>query len=203
MDQQTILITVIVAIAALIIGLLLGQSIGRNSNSNAIAEKAEKELAEYKTAVSEHFGKTADLVDNLTSSYKDVFEHLGSSAKSLLSEEEVNRHLKSRADKAVTLTYITEQATASNPMEAAQAEIKSEEVVDKATADAEKMAASMTQENPKDSNKADVTTDAETSEHSENTDVAKTTEADEATETVADNTTADSDKAADNQQKSA
>lgn len=104
MTQETILIIVAVGVVALIIGLLIGKSMS-GGNNHSVAQKAQEELAEYQAAVSEHFGKTADLVDNLTNSYKEVFDHLGSSARALLSEEEVNKHLQSRADKAVTLTY--------------------------------------------------------------------------------------------------
>lgn len=108
MTQEILFMIIGSGIAALLVGLMVGMMIGRRS-PGAEAKKAEKELASYKAAVSEHFGKTADLVDNLTNSYRDVFEHLGASAHELLSEEDVKRHLQSRADKAVTLTYLADQ----------------------------------------------------------------------------------------------
>lgn len=108
MTQETLLMLIVVAVAGLLLGLLIGMALGKKSPGGE-AKKAQKELEDYKAAVSQHFGKTADLVDNLTNSYRDVFEHLGTSAKELLSEEDVKRHLQSRAEKAVTLTYITEK----------------------------------------------------------------------------------------------
>ncbi len=104
------LLTIVgIAVVALLVGLLIGVAIGKHSPSGE-SKKARKELEDYKAAVSEHFGKTADLVDNLTNSYRDVFEHLGASARELLSEEDVKRHLQSRANKAVTLTYLADKA---------------------------------------------------------------------------------------------
>lgn len=115
MTQENIIIMIVVAIVALIIGLLIGKGLNSGNNDKAV-QTAQKELSEYKEAVSEHFGKTADLVDNLTQSYKEVFDHLGHSAKDLLSEEQVKQHLASRAEKAITLTYLAE-TTAGKPTE--------------------------------------------------------------------------------------
>lgn len=114
MSQETLIMIIAAAMVALIIGFLLGRSSGGASTNGKAAKQAQAELNEYKAAVSEYFGKTADLVDNLTASYKDVFDHLGTSAKTLLSEEEVNKHLTSRSEKAVTLTYLSEAASAAS-----------------------------------------------------------------------------------------
>lgn len=160
MSQDTLVIVIAAAVVAMVIGFLIGKSVGGSSRQGSAAKQAQEELDHYKAAVSEHFGKTADLVDNLTQSYKDVFEHLGSSAKTLLSEEEVNKHITSRAEKAVTLTYLAdnsdEQNTAEgdNPMQQAQEVIQVEDVVDVVKEDAEKMAESLT-ETDKESKKTE------------------------------------------------
>lgn len=146
MTQETLLIVVAASVVAMIIGFIIGKSVANgDTNQNQAVQQAKEELESYKAAVSEHFGKTADLVDNLTASYKEVFEHLGSSAKGLLSEEEVNKHIASRAEKAITLTYIAEVASESELDGAAndKEERKTEAVVDSAKADAEKMAESL------------------------------------------------------------
>ncbi len=101
---QEAVIMLIVAAVALLIGFLIGRLSNSNSSDKAV-QAANKELEDYKQSVSEHFGKTADLIDNLTQSYKEVFDHLGASAKTLLTEEQVQKHLASRAAHAVTLTY--------------------------------------------------------------------------------------------------
>ncbi len=113
MIQENVLIVLVVAaVAIFIIGIVIGKLLGGGSRlkeTSRKAEAAEKELADYKASVSEHFGQTADLIDDLTRSYKAVFEHLGSSARDLLSEEEVKHHLQSRANKAITLTYLADE----------------------------------------------------------------------------------------------
>lgn len=140
MEQQTVILLVVVALAALVIGLLIGRTMG--GSSSVSTQKAQKELEDYKAAVSEHFGKTADLVDNLTSSYKDVFEHLGSSARQLLSEEEVTKHLQSRAAKAVTLTYMADKEKTEVKEKSAekQSDKKAEKTVENKVAETEKKA---------------------------------------------------------------
>lgn len=150
MSQDTLVMIIAAAAVAMIIGFLIGKSVGSSSSQGSAAKRAQKELDDYKAAVSEHFGKTADLVDNLTESYKEVFEHLGSSARTLLSEEEVNKHIASRAEKAVTLTYAENADTQNtaendNPMQQAQEAIQVEDVVDVVKEDAEKMAESLTE----------------------------------------------------------
>ncbi len=132
MSQENVLILlVIVAVVLFIIGFLIGKTFGNSSQLKETHQKvkaAEKELADYKASVSQHFGQTADLIDNLTRSYKAVFEHLGSSARELLTEEELKHHLQSRANKAVTLTYLAEEsAGANNPVVEAQTEMQPKE----------------------------------------------------------------------------
>ncbi len=110
--------------------------------------------------MSQHFAQTADLIDDLTQSYKAVFEHLGSSARNLLTEEEVKHHLQSRASKAVTLTYLADESiNDSNPMVQAQAEIQSEIIVDEVEAEAEKMASAIHDSSEKQTTKAQATAD--------------------------------------------
>ncbi len=146
MSQENLLIILVVAaVAIFLIGISIGKALGGGSRlkeTNRKVEATEKELADYKASVSEHFGQTADLIDDLTRSYKAVFEHLGSSARNLLSEEEVKHHLQSRANKAVTLTYLTD-AGASDSIVKARAETQPEEsVVDEVKAEAEQKATS-------------------------------------------------------------
>ncbi|PID75971.1 MAG: hypothetical protein CSB23_00845 [Deltaproteobacteria bacterium] len=130
-QEKLLIILLIVAVVVFVIGFLIGKAFGNSSRlkeTHRKFEAAEKELADYKASVSQHFGQTADLIDNLTRSYKAVFEHLGSSARELLTEEELKHHLQSRANKAVTLTYLIDESTGmSNPQGEVQAEVQPEE----------------------------------------------------------------------------
>ncbi|PIE46230.1 MAG: hypothetical protein CSA44_00670 [Gammaproteobacteria bacterium] len=173
MSQEDLLIILaVVAVVVFIIGILIGKALGsgrRVEEAKQKVEAAEKELADYKASVSQHFGQTADLIDDLTQSYKAVFEHLGSSARHLLTEEEVKQHLQSRASKAVTLTYLADESISdSNPMVQAQAEIQSETIVDEVEAEAEQMATAIHDSSEKQTTTAQATAD-------NNTDVAKKT----------------------------
>jgi uncharacterized membrane-anchored protein YhcB (DUF1043 family) len=46
-------------------------------------QEAEQELSSYRDDVTKHFTETSRLVNNLTQSYRDVHEHLASSAMKL------------------------------------------------------------------------------------------------------------------------
>lgn len=79
----------LISVAALVVGALIGYLMGRAGGGNNQAEIAaqledtKKELEEYKAEVTTHFEKTAELVNNLTNSYKDVHEHLATGAQGL------------------------------------------------------------------------------------------------------------------------
>ncbi len=98
----------LVGAAALIIGTALGLLIARgNSGSRSQAalieelNEARQELEDYKIEVSTHFAKTADLVNNLTSSYREVHQHLSTSASQLCSDEQLLISLERPAEAPV------------------------------------------------------------------------------------------------------
>ncbi len=88
MEQSSVWIIGIVALA---IGAVIGYLMGRSSASDTSQqdeltkqlEAAQLELNGYKEQVNGHFARTAELVNNLTESYKDVHQHLASSAQQL------------------------------------------------------------------------------------------------------------------------
>ncbi len=101
MDQNTVWV---IAIAALIVGMLLGFLFGKNG-SNASREmkladeldQAQRELSRYREEVNEHFSKTAELVNGLTSQYQKVHEHLANSAETLCRDEKLVASLQQSA----------------------------------------------------------------------------------------------------------
>jgi len=86
-EQSSVWIIGIVALAiGAVIGYLLGRSGGDNSQQEQLTkqlEETQQELNGYKEQVNTHFARTAELVNNLTESYKEVHQHLASSAQSL------------------------------------------------------------------------------------------------------------------------
>ncbi len=83
---------ILLAVAVLFFGgLLWGFMVGRSTNTaHQQAKRLEGELNEvrgeydqYKEQVTQHFATTAELVNNLTASYRAVYQHLASSSQSL------------------------------------------------------------------------------------------------------------------------
>ncbi|MFK8013459.1 MAG: YhcB family protein, partial [Marinicellaceae bacterium] len=100
-------------LSAILLGLVIGALImyfanGSTKDSDKTIAKLEKELEDYQHDVAEHFEQTADLVDDMTKSYKKVFDHLGKSARLLMTEEQIQKQLELRKGNKVTLEYLTE-----------------------------------------------------------------------------------------------
>ncbi|MCF6300178.1 MAG: YhcB family protein [Proteobacteria bacterium] len=94
-------------------GLVIGALImyfagGKNKNSEKSIEAVEEKHNNYQQDVVQHFEQTADLVDELTQSYKKVFDHLGQSARQLLTEEQVQEQIEKRKHNKITLAFLAE-----------------------------------------------------------------------------------------------
>jgi uncharacterized membrane-anchored protein YhcB (DUF1043 family) len=85
----------IVGILALLLGIVLG-SISTNAllSRNSRTHKLQRELnqlserfADYRDQVSQHFMHTSDLVQEMTRSYRAVYEHLATGAYHLCTDE--------------------------------------------------------------------------------------------------------------------
>ncbi|WP_286237321.1 YhcB family protein [Neptuniibacter halophilus] len=80
------LISIVALVVGAVIGYLLGRSGGGSGRQAELAEQledAKRELESYRSEVTGHFEKTAQLVNGLTQSYKEVHEHLASGAQGL------------------------------------------------------------------------------------------------------------------------
>lgn len=89
-------------IVCLAIGLAAGLLIARrlDSTSPGKVEELEARVLElqrfhddYREHVSDHFSMTADLVQQMTESYRDVYQHLARGAQDLCNEEIASRLL--------------------------------------------------------------------------------------------------------------
>ena len=93
-------------IACLALGLVIGAAFAsRLGGGPARVRELEEQLRrlretdrEYRENVSEHFSTTADLVKQMTESYKDVYQHLATGAQSLCSAEVASRLLPANTD---------------------------------------------------------------------------------------------------------
>ncbi|MBL4772824.1 MAG: DUF1043 family protein [Alcanivoracaceae bacterium] len=101
--------------SAALFGLVIGALImyfasGANRDSEKGVAEVEKKLNNYQQEVAQHFEQTADLVDELTQSYKKVFDHLGKSARGLMTDEQVQAQIEKRKGNKVTLEFLTDDS---------------------------------------------------------------------------------------------
>jgi hypothetical protein len=78
----------------------------RYGGGGAAGGSARRREEAYREEVADHFVKTAELVNQLTDSYKEVFDHLRDGAGNLVDEEILRERLAHRDDEKVTLRRI-------------------------------------------------------------------------------------------------
>lgn len=89
--------------AGLCLGVLMASRLN-NANPARMAEleqqvqQLQEQHRRYKDNVSEHFNMTAELVQHMTESYRDVYQHLASGAQDLCSGEVANKLLPASED---------------------------------------------------------------------------------------------------------
>lgn len=109
------------AIGAFAVGIILGLVIAtRLKVSPSKIKDLESQIrqlkdshSEYRDSVSDHFGMTAELVQHMTESYRDVYQHLASGAQDLCSGEVASKLLPADSDAVFDTTGSTEE---SNPL---------------------------------------------------------------------------------------
>jgi len=83
---------ILTALVCLVLGGLIGYAIVVNASPDGGSSRrtlenrlksTEQQLQDYQAQVAQHFERTAELVNNLTESYRDVHEHLASGASRL------------------------------------------------------------------------------------------------------------------------
>lgn len=88
-------------IVCLAVGLVAGLLIAKRINSSpakvseleARVQELQRHHAQYRENVSEHFNTTAELVQHMTESYRDVYQHLAGGAQDLCSEDVASKLL--------------------------------------------------------------------------------------------------------------
>lgn len=94
-------------ITGVIIGLLVGGTaawlwLRRSSNAETVAN-LKRENEQFREEVNEHFVQTAELINQLTDSYKAVFDHLSEGAEKLVDPEVVRERMPQVSDEEVRL----------------------------------------------------------------------------------------------------
>ncbi|WP_428033533.1 YhcB family protein [Amphritea sp.] len=126
MEENSVwIIGIVTLIAGALIGYLMGRS-GDTSNQKKLVDQlndAQRDLSEYKEKVNNHFEKTAELVNNLTESYKQVHQHLAQGSETLCMGEhspaqlsahtqaKISEPVNSEAAETEEIPTVTEQIT--------------------------------------------------------------------------------------------
>jgi len=98
---------IMVAVIVFCLGCLLGAFISRSffppeqqKQLEESLQSSREELGQYQREVAQHFADTAQLVQNLTSSYKDVHDHLANGALKLTNPE-ITQQVLAAGDKNI------------------------------------------------------------------------------------------------------
>ena len=99
-------------IGAVVVWIIKGTN---QSNEQHTAEETEtlrkerdalkQSYARFRSSVNDHFARTADAVDQLTDSYKNVFNQLSNGAQDLMDKDVLQQQMDKRRGKTVALSY--------------------------------------------------------------------------------------------------
>jgi uncharacterized membrane-anchored protein YhcB (DUF1043 family) len=97
-ESSVWIIGIVTLLAGTLIGYLMGRSGDTSSQQKLVDQlnEAQRDLSEYKEKVNGHFEKTAELVNNLTESYKQVHQHLAQGSETLCMGEHSPAQLSSQ-----------------------------------------------------------------------------------------------------------
>jgi len=113
----------IAALLGLLIGALIAQWFKKSDgDAKEKLDSLEKEFYDYRLEVSDHLVETAAMVNQLTSSYKKVYEHLEQGAYKLVGQEELHKRLENVDTKPVLLEYIGAKPSTEDSQTSTQAQ---------------------------------------------------------------------------------
>jgi uncharacterized membrane-anchored protein YhcB (DUF1043 family) len=111
------------AIGCLAVGVVIGVVFASRLNAspsrvqeleNQIRSLKENQI-EYKDSVSDHFSMTAELVQHMTESYREVYQHLATGAQDLCSTEVAGKLLPASSDAVFETNSSSQEASGLNP----------------------------------------------------------------------------------------
>ena len=121
------------AIAALAVGIVIGVVFASRLNTspsrvheleNQIRNLKENHI-EYEDSVSDHFSMTAELVQHMTESYKEVYQHLATGAQDLCSTEVASKLLPASTDAVFDSNSANEESSGLLPPQGLRSQTKS------------------------------------------------------------------------------
>lgn len=100
---------------ALIIGFVAGLGLmwlimrsNQNEKKRQQYEAVKASFDQYRQQVDQHFIDTASAVDEMNRSYQKVLQQLSADARQLMEHSTMQEQLSQRADKSVTMAFLTE-----------------------------------------------------------------------------------------------
>jgi len=104
-----------IVIGALVVWLMNRKAAGPSHSVKALREESEK----FRDEVNDHFVETAELINQLTDSYKKVFDHLSDGAERLVDDKVIRERMPEVSDQEIRLKRIGQ--TSSRPAQPKQA----------------------------------------------------------------------------------
>ena len=106
--QSMWLIIAVTTVVATVAGVLLTLLVQRYRKPRSLLE-IEAAHAHLQQQVADHFVKTAELVNEMTDSYKAVFDHLNAGANTLVDKQVLHERLPQKTVPQITLGHIGQQ----------------------------------------------------------------------------------------------
>lgn len=103
MDSSLFIGVLIGLLAGLVLGAGIIMLLQRKQGSGKTVRELQQEHEAFREQVADHFVETANLVNRLTDSYKEVFDHLQDGAQSLVDAETLRDKLPHMDEEAVVL----------------------------------------------------------------------------------------------------
>lgn len=116
MDSSLLLGLLIGLIVGLVVGAIVMLMFQRKQGGNQTLHELQQEHDIFREQVADHFVETANLVNHLTDSYKEVFDHLQSGAQSLVDEKTLRDKLPRMDEEAVVLKRLGSQPRHDRPV---------------------------------------------------------------------------------------
>jgi uncharacterized membrane-anchored protein YhcB (DUF1043 family) len=113
----------LVAVGCLAVGVVIGVVLASRMNASpSRVQELENQIrslkeshGEYRDNVSDHFSMTAELVQHMTQSYREVYQHLATGAQDLCPSEVANKLLPTNSDAVFETTPAEEETSGLNP----------------------------------------------------------------------------------------
>ena len=87
-------------------GIALGFWLGRRRVENTSVASIQRENEQFREQVTDHFVETVRLINQMTDSYKDVFDHLSESAEKLVDPATLSERLPQVSQREVRLKHL-------------------------------------------------------------------------------------------------